>query len=328
MDFKVNTMSYTTLDYDNEEVVRFFTEQSGVVQLRKENEFISTEMYGIYYGQRTGLFYEKTGDNKYTVKYAPNGGRIMSVDKTSYIAQTSSTLGGYVLSKYNTDNVLIEVKIFDKNRNVSFRRQNTFNKDGKLVREEDFYGNSVSPDWISEITYGDNSKISFIKTRNKEINPTKTTNILFSNGKVVCEIYNDKFEKFTSLSTYSYTPENQICLIIEKQIHPDKRENRQLIYKFSYDTFGNLAKLYINQNGERSSLQFTHNAKDELVQVKVSRRGKITSTTNICYKERNGEKFAVMNNFDYMWTVPLNKILEQFTDPFPPVNQKGEYCRY
>lgn len=328
MDFKVNTMSYTTLDYDNEEVVQLFAEQGGVATQRKENEFVPTEMCGTFYGKRTELFYEKSPDGKYEVKYAPNGGRIISVDAGFYIAKTSSTLGGYILSKYNKDDVLAEIKIFDKNRNVSFRRQNTFNADGNLVKEEDFYGNSESPDWISEITYDDNAKISFIKNRDKETNPTKVSNILFSKGKAVCEIYNDKIEKFTSLSTYSYNPESQISLIIEKQIHLNKRENRQLLYKFDYDKFGNLEKLYINRNGERCTLHFAYNTKDELVQVKVFRRGKVASTTNICYKERNGEKFAVMNNFDYIWTVPLNKVAEQFTDPFPPVSQKGEYCRY
>ena len=333
MDFKVDNTAYTTLDCEQEEFWQLLSASSEVYReseaRRKETKFNATALEGIYYGAETELFYEKNSDGEYVVKFAPDGGRITAVNPDgSFDSQITSELGGYVIASWSGKGVLIETRIFDKNRNLSFRRKNVLDTFGRVVKEEDFYGDMHTPSWITEISHDSDGCICFMKTSNHNRRNLKTTKTLFRHGKVVSEVYNDRNEKFSCLSTYSYTPENQIHMIIEKQIHPDSQMNKQFIYRFDYNERGNLSKVYINRHGYRLTLMFAYDKDDRLVEVKEFNCGKVASATTVSYKERNGERFAVLNNNGYVWTTALNKVFEQFVDPFPPVNQKGEYCRY
>ena len=333
MDFKANSMVYTTLDCEQEEFWQLFSATSEAcnetVAKRKETKFNETALKSVYYGVETELFYEKNTVGEYVLKFAPDGGRITAVNPDgSFDSQITSELGGYVIASWSRNGVLIECRIFDKNRNLSFYKKNVLDNLGRVVKEEDFYGNMPTPNWITEISYAYDGLICFMKTSNNDKSNLKTTKTLFRHGKVISEVYNDRNEKFSCLSTYSYTPENKIHMIIEKQIHPDSQLNKQFIYRFEYNNSGNLSRIYINRHGYRLTLMFTYDKDDRVVEVKEFSRGEVSSVTTVSYKERNGERFAVLNNRGYVWTTALNKVFEQFVDPFPSVNQKGEYCRY
>ena len=336
-----NRNDYTTLNYDLKEVVEFLAtaqpnEKGSTGLCAPENtrdierEFKPTSIAGLYFGVQTGLYYRKNKNGEFELKFAPNGGKILSHNSAnaSYCAQISSNLGGYIISTYSENNVLIEEKIFDKNRNLSFRRQNTLTSDGQILKEEDFYGTSIVPTWTTEFTYDNHGNLLKTQTVNSDKNQPKISQSLFNNGKIVAEIYNDRVEKFSYLSTYSYTPKGKIHMIVEKQIYPDKRLNRQTIYKLNYKQSVYLSALCINRHGARSALNFNYNTKNELTDVKITENGKVTALINIHYKERNGEKFAIMDNCGYVQTVMINRILEQLTDPCPSVDFAGNYYKY